>query len=93
MARDDEASLGVERASGSPGPGDTPKDGPQHEPRAARIIVVKNATRDLSGSVEARNRRAIAVQHFCRWRRQHTAVGEGDAAAHAVRHKRRHLQA
>ena len=89
----DEAGLDVERTSRSPGPGDTSKDGSQHEPCAARIIVVKNATRDLSGSVEARNRRAIAAKHFCRWRRQHTAVGKGDAAAHTVRHKGWRVQA
>src|SRR5262245_38118475 len=82
----------MQRASGSSGPGDTPKDGSQHEPRTARIIVVKNATRDLSGSVEARNRRAIVVQHFCCWSRQHTTVGEGDAAAHTVRYKRWRVQ-
>ena len=83
----------MERASGGPGPGDTPKDSPQHEPCAARIIVVKKATGDLAGSVEARNGRAIAVQYFCRWSRQHAAVGEGDAAAHTVRHKRWRVQA
>src|SRR4029450_11170833 len=86
------ASLCVERERGSPGPSNTPKDGPQHEPRTAGIIVVKNATGDFSSSVEPRNGRAIAVQHFCLRSRQHAAVGEGDTAAHTVRHKRRGVQ-
>src|SRR5204862_448681 len=93
LARGDAAGLHVERASGSPGPGNTPKDGPQHEPCAARIIVVKDATGDLAGSVEARNGRAIAVQHFCCWSRQHAAIGEGDATAHTARYKRWCVQA
>jgi hypothetical protein len=59
-----EPALNVERVSGGPGSGNTPKDGPQHEPRTAGIIVVKNATRNLAGRIEARNRRAIAMQHF-----------------------------
>ena len=83
----------MEREGRSAGAGDTPKDGPQHEPRTAGVIVVKDATGNLSGSIKARDRRTIAVQHCCRSIRQHTAVGEGDATAHTVRHKRRRVQA
>src|SRR5262249_8093452 len=89
----DEAGLDLVRESGRPRPSDTPKHGSEHKPRTTEVIVVKDTTRDLAGSVETRDERTIAVQHFCRCIGQHAAVGEGDAAAHAVRHKRRRLQA